>query len=848
MADESELERLVIRLVGDISGYIKPLKEAEKTTGEAARAISKHVEGVSSRISSLGGGLRLFGERAAEAFASMSIGSHLKEAFGEWTVAEDNAFRLEAALKANGHEVELLMGQYKEFASEIQRVTTVGDDNVVAMLAMAEAYGLTGDKAKQAVQGAIALGAATGRSAESMVSIVAAVERGNVQLLRRLPGLRGIKDEAELVAKAEKMMTVGMEIARAEAQTSSGQLAQLKNEYGDFLEEIGQVVAQGVKPFVDGLRETVRWLQALSPQTKEAIVIVAALGSALLGIMPLLSFGQFFLQSVLNPIIIGTALIGTAIATLIANLGGFAAAWEMAKGKAEAFFGWIRPTIDAVSGAFKLLWEGVKEAAGPVWEWLRTVAAATFVRVQELIRGAAAAISDFAVANRSAIATVMAATSAVVAAYTAYRLFVITLGITNSLLAALKIQQAATLVLWTAWKVVVLAASGVMAVYNAMLAVFNGTLLASAGSIGIVAAAKVAWKAIVWAVNAALTVMNALLAPAVLLAVVATVTLIGGAFAIVGASIVAAYQAGVTLFDTLLAISSTRGPLSTVAPVFREWLGILGDVVETAKTDVPGSWKLLKAGAELALEQVRALWPPLWDFIKAGTLALWDVLFAQFKAKFLILVQEMEKAIAEHSGGLLEHGVSLDEMMNIEVAKGAAKAAQDALNDIRFQVPDMNNDAIRKARENVEGIMNENDVRFWVKQWEEFGKAGEEAGKGIVDGVLKLNSGLDDTAKKMKEIANLQATLFGSAEDFSRRAAYEFQLRGMFDSKAAPVAAPVGAQGAPFAPQAQPFPAAEAKDKEVLKGILAVLRRIDERDAKTAQRPGLEIRVGLGQG
>ena len=45
---------------------------------------------------------------------------------------------LEAALKANGKEVDINMRRYKRFASEMQSITTVGDETTLSLIRLAE--------------------------------------------------------------------------------------------------------------------------------------------------------------------------------------------------------------------------------------------------------------------------------------------------------------------------------------------------------------------------------------------------------------------------------------------------------------------------------------------------------------------------------------------------------------------------------------------------------------------------------------------------------------------------------------------------------------------------------------
>lgn len=256
--------------------------QAESSTKQAATAIqtaSKRIEGFSS-------GIKGFAGAAISALGALGAKSWLQKSLGEWQTAETTALKLSATLAANGREVDKLMERYRQFASDMQKVTIVGDDTTLSMLQQAESMGVTGDAAMRAVKNVIAAQAA---GLPANVRMMAMLEQGNTMMLNRvLPSLRDIKDPTEKAAKAQELFAKMFAAATAEAQSSSGRIKQLQNDYGDFLEEIGKVVAEGIEPVVKMLSQTVKVFQSLSPEMKRNIVIWAALVTAILAIPPAL--------------------------------------------------------------------------------------------------------------------------------------------------------------------------------------------------------------------------------------------------------------------------------------------------------------------------------------------------------------------------------------------------------------------------------------------------------------------------------------------------------------------------------------------------------------------------------
>ena len=72
------------------------------------------------------------------------------KAFGEQEMAIQ---KLSSAIRSNGGNVSDVLPIYQSFASEIQRITTYGDEQVLAMQAMASAMGVSNEQMNACIQG-----------------------------------------------------------------------------------------------------------------------------------------------------------------------------------------------------------------------------------------------------------------------------------------------------------------------------------------------------------------------------------------------------------------------------------------------------------------------------------------------------------------------------------------------------------------------------------------------------------------------------------------------------------------------------------------------------------------------
>ena len=150
---------------------------------------------------------------------------------------------LEAALKANGKEVDINMRRYKRFASEMQSITTVGDETTLSLIRLAES--MQSKAPTEAARMAIGLSKALKMDLNTATRASVLVQNENyIALSRYIPAVRTAKTEAEKMAAVQQVIASGMQIATDEINTASGKVDQLKNSWGDFQETIGVGISQ----------------------------------------------------------------------------------------------------------------------------------------------------------------------------------------------------------------------------------------------------------------------------------------------------------------------------------------------------------------------------------------------------------------------------------------------------------------------------------------------------------------------------------------------------------------------------------------------------------------------------
>src|SRR5690554_5072204 len=119
--------------------------------------------------------IKKLGATIAGAFAVNKIYDFAKKSVEAAGIQEQAEAKLRAAIEANGKAVDETFKSHVEFASQLQKLTTVGDETTIELIQMAEA--MQSDAPQQAAQGAIALSKAYGMNLQAALKGVRSEER-----------------------------------------------------------------------------------------------------------------------------------------------------------------------------------------------------------------------------------------------------------------------------------------------------------------------------------------------------------------------------------------------------------------------------------------------------------------------------------------------------------------------------------------------------------------------------------------------------------------------------------------------------------------------------------------------
>lgn len=275
-------------------GLLDVQKQAQKTGQASEEAGNKGNESFSNMALGVGKVLAAFA--AAKGILDFFASSV--------SLANENARAvntLAAAYQAVGYTAQGAMKQAQEFATKMQNLTGIADEAFLNAQRLLANYGVVGAKAQEAIQAAYALSIGRNMDFASAMDIVSKAAAGQTQTLARY----GIQIEKN-TAEGEKFDAVLAKInerfgatAQAAMGDSTTKLNALKQSWGDFKEQVGAGLNDGLVPAVDFLTKAVGWLnQAFKSMSTAWGVTFDWLMTGLQGLKAgFLTLGEYALKS-----------------------------------------------------------------------------------------------------------------------------------------------------------------------------------------------------------------------------------------------------------------------------------------------------------------------------------------------------------------------------------------------------------------------------------------------------------------------------------------------------------------------------------------------------------------------
>lgn len=301
---------------------------------QKANQVEKGLDKVSRKLTSVGKSLSL--KLTAPLAALGGVSFHLSD------VQAKAEAKVQRALKTTNQVVGYNFKQLSDYASELQGKTLFGDETILnkSTARLLAFTNIAGENFKRTQALALDLSTALemdlgsaslqlGKALSDPVTKLSSLSRAGITFTKEQTEV--IKKLAETGKMAEAQGKILDELekkfggqAAAAARVGLGPIQQLKNAWGDFLEQIGAAIMPFATKVSRALMVVVTMLQSMSPEMKRAIVVVAGLAAAIgllsLGIggvikvIPLLAAGFTALLSPVGLIMAAIVALGAAFA------------------------------------------------------------------------------------------------------------------------------------------------------------------------------------------------------------------------------------------------------------------------------------------------------------------------------------------------------------------------------------------------------------------------------------------------------------------------------------------------------------------------------------------------------
>ena len=306
-------------------------------------------------IGAIGGSLLVAGA-AMTAFGVMAVNS-----FNE---SEAVGAQLNAVLKSTGGIAGVTADEVNGLASALQKTTRFSDEQIGVAQNMLLTFTKIGkdifpDTTKAVLDMATAMGTdlkstsiQVGKALQDPVRGVTALQRVGVRLTDAQKDLVQSLVDVGDVAGAQKIILQELQTefggsAEAAGKTFAGQLDIARNALDNIMEQVGQVIANALQPFVEKIQPVVDKIQEWIDKNPQLVTAIVGIGAAIavatvaVGALMIAFAG---LNAVASPwlLIAGIALVAVGVNWLVGTFGGWEEVW---KNITNIYNAYIKPAL-----------------------------------------------------------------------------------------------------------------------------------------------------------------------------------------------------------------------------------------------------------------------------------------------------------------------------------------------------------------------------------------------------------------------------------------------------------------------------------------------------------------------
>lgn len=308
----------------------------------------------------------------------LALGSVLLATFGARRIIEASARQEDAinavnqALRAQGAFTQEASQGLQEYASQLQAVTTFGDEAILEQLAFAQSLGATADQSKEIVTAAADLATALNIDLNAATRNVAKTLGGFAgELGEVIPQLKNLSQEQLRAGEGIRVLAQIYEgRASGAVKTFTGASQQTLNVFGDLLEEFGFFITRN--PAVVAAFNSIT--KALQDTIKEVSEFRKSIDFREIGLQAI-QFAEVLNKTITRPFTVLVNVADAAFQAVIAGLAGLS--------KRFVQFGAL---VASVGGAFGI-GKGIQEDLTNLSSFLEEAETGALGNIKDLLLG-----------------------------------------------------------------------------------------------------------------------------------------------------------------------------------------------------------------------------------------------------------------------------------------------------------------------------------------------------------------------------------------------------------------------------------------------------------------------------
>lgn len=264
-------QNVTIKVGSDVKEATDGINKVAKQINSLANTIKKSspvatLGNIGSAVTGLGTAFKAVTGAVKAAAACVS---DLSETYKVQARAEK---QLETAAKNNPYLNSTSVTSLKNYASQLQSISTYGDEQLLPMMAELAAAGRNEEQIMDIMAASIDVAASGTMSLDSAVKALNGTYQGNVGALgEQISGVKSLTREQLKNGDAVKLVAEQYKGMAEETSKATGSTEQLKNAWGDFKEHLGDGLETALAPLRRGITGIITDINNAISRSKEAL-------------------------------------------------------------------------------------------------------------------------------------------------------------------------------------------------------------------------------------------------------------------------------------------------------------------------------------------------------------------------------------------------------------------------------------------------------------------------------------------------------------------------------------------------------------------------------------------------